>query len=130
LKVKENRNDENGTYLNRNTSDDHEYQVLIFPEPEPEPPAPNTPIISLGPSSDVDSQTGYKPFPPVPGIVSKHLSGNSDCDNRSDKIKYVPKDWTTSPFDLIGSTDNIDSVSLRGDLLRIEIHCDSLPSRT
>ena len=33
LKVKENRNEDTGTYLNTNTSDDHEYQVLIFPEP-------------------------------------------------------------------------------------------------
>ena len=31
--MKENRNEDTGTYLNTNTSDDHEYQVLIFPEP-------------------------------------------------------------------------------------------------
>ena len=49
-----------------------------------------------------------------------------DYDNRSDKIKYVPKDWTTSPLDLIGSSDNLDSVSLRGDLLRIQIHFDKV----
>merc|ERR1712131_108353 len=124
LKVQENRNDENGTYLNTNTCDDHEYQVLIFPDPVPAPPTPNSPIISLGGASDNpsdDSRTGYKPFPPVPGIVSRNLSGNSDYDNRSDKIKYVPKDWTTSPLDLIGSSDNLDSVSLRGDLLRIDV---------
>ena len=46
-------------------------------------------------------------------------------DNRSDKIKYVPKDWATSPFDLLGSAENLDSVSLRGDLLRTEIHSGS-----
>ena len=45
-----------------------------------------------------------------------------DYDNRSDKIKYVPKDWTTSPLDLMGSSDNLDSLSLREDLLRIQIH--------
>ena len=44
-----------------------------------------------------------------------------DYDNRADKIKYVPKDWTTSPRDLMGSADNLDSVSMR-DLLRIMIH--------
>ena len=43
-------------------------------------------------------------------------------DNRSDKIKYVPKDWATSPFDLLGSAENLDSVSLRGDLLRTAIN--------
>ena len=50
-----------------------------------------------------------------------NLKTIKDYDNRLDKIKYVPKDWTTSPFDLIGSTDNLDSVSMRGDLLRPEI---------
>ena len=38
----------------------------------------------------------------------------------------MPKDWTTSPLDLIGSSDNLDSVSLRGDLLRIQIHLTSI----
>ena len=33
LKVQEKRNEDSGTYLNTNTSDDHEYQVLIFPDP-------------------------------------------------------------------------------------------------
>ena len=55
-----------------------------------------------------------------------NLKTIKDYDNRSDKIKYVPKDWTTSPFDLIGSTDNLDSVSMRGDLLRPEIHAREL----
>ena len=32
LKVNENRKEDNETYLNTNISDDHEYQVLIFPE--------------------------------------------------------------------------------------------------
>ena len=96
--------------MNTNTSDDHEYQVLIFPEPVrvisrnlvkfglniqlpnwsspihlkiiltavPVPPVPNSPMISLGMrSSDATSGDGYKPFPPVPGVASRNLSGNS-----------------------------------------------------
>ena len=43
----------------------------------PSPPAPNSPIISLGSPSDAASGDGYKPFPPVPGVVSRNLSGNS-----------------------------------------------------
>ena len=43
----------------------------------PSTPAPNSPIISLGSPSDAASGDGYKPFPPVPGVVSRNLSGNS-----------------------------------------------------